>query len=306
MIKILPFIIALASCSCGGLSSGSFPAKTPAGAGTAISLEYLHTITLAGMETAPVGLSAGIDSTLYLCWTEPARIARIDHSGAILSSFNGIDSRTGSVFRPVDLSVAGGVEVYVLDSGSSRILRLDRNLKNALTVYAAPSGRERMFGSFRGLAFERTTGDLYVSDRDTGSIKRIDMLGGNIQTSGGFGSEQTSLIDPAGIDCSTDGAIYVADAGTGAIAVQNHFGAAIRFIGRGRLGTPVDVAVLNNGYMAAACRDRVVVLDINGTIIASTESINSLLLEPQAVAFFDNTLYVSDRHSHSIVVFAVR
>jgi len=274
--------------------------------GAVITLQYLRAITIEGAKTVPVGLSAGIDSSLYLCWTDPAQVARIDRSGVILSSFTGMDSRSGAVFLPLDLSVKGGVEVYVLDSGSARILRLDRNLKNAVTVYAAPAGRDRMFGSFRGVAFDRTAGDLFISDRDTGSILRIDMLGGNIQTSGEFGSGQASLIDPAGIDCGADGTIYIADAGSDAVAVLKHFGAEIRFIGRGTLDTPVDVAVLTDGYVAAACRDRVVVLDSRGTIIASTESANSPELEPQAVAFVDNMLYVSDRHSNTITVFAVR
>jgi DNA-binding beta-propeller fold protein YncE len=257
---------------------------------------------------SPRGLSFGIDGTLYLCDRENSSILRIGSDGETVSSFSGLDSRTERRFLPSDVSVSGGIEIYALDSVNSRILRLDRNLKNAYTVYQPDSGEDQfgIFGKFGGLAFDQTSGDLFVTDTDNGAVVRIDMLGGNIHTSGKFGSERLSLREPLGLDTGADGSIYIADRGNAAVGILPHFGGALSFIGGGMLEAPVDVAVLSNDRIIAADKRGVVIFDRTGTPLAIAGYGTDREMSPRSVAFFGGKIYISDAASSRVLEYSIR
>ncbi len=254
---------------------------------------------------SPWGISFGIDGTLYVCDRDNSSIIRIDSDGNVISRFNGFDSRTERLFMPIDVSVSGGIEIYALDGANSRVLRFDRNLRNAYTIYKPYSDENKLFSTLSGIDFDKISGDLFISDRNNGTVIRIDMFGGNIHTSGGFGSEQTSLRDPAGLDVASDGKLFIADREYGAIAEIHHFGAEIRFIGKGILEAPVDVTVLPEGGIAAA--------DRRGILLFSGEGIPQALagygtdreMHPRSIAYSEGKLYISDAHSASILVYKI-
>ena len=268
-----------------------------------MSLEFIGSIPNTGAVTSPGGITAGFDGSLYVCDHDNARIVRIDTNGRLLAQFEGFDSRTDPLFLPIDISVSGGIEVYVLDSAGSRVFRLDRNLKNAYAVYRSDSDEERRFGTFGGIAFDTRSGDLFISDRDNGAMIRIDMLGGNVQTTGGFGTGRQSLKKPAGLDMASDGSLVIADPGKGALAVLPHFGEAITFIGGDVLEAPTDVAEISPGTYAASDRHGIVIIDRHGTVHATAGFDESNVMSPRSVAFFNEILYVSDGETSSILMY---
>jgi len=252
---------------------------------------------------SPWGISLGIDGTLYVCDRDNSSIIRFDRKGNVISQFSGLDSRTERLFLPIDVSVSGGIEIYALDGANSRILRLDRNLKNAYAIYKPDSDEERLFGSFSGLAFDKKSGDIYVTERNNGTVVRIDMLGGNIHTTGKFGSEKISLREPLGLDVADNGTIYIADRGYGAVGVLHHFGAVLSFIGENNLEAPVDVAVLSGDLVAVADKRGVIILDHSGKPEALAGYGMDREISPRSVAFFEGNLYISDAYSSSILVY---
>ncbi len=273
-----------------------------------ISLEFERMLGGDLKNVSPWGMSFGMDGTLYLCDRDNAGIVRLDCNGNIVASFSGLDSRIGPRFIPSDMSVSGGIEVYALDSVNARILRLDRNLKNAYTIYQPDSNniRAEMFGTFGGLAFDLTTGDLFVTDRDNGTVIRIDMLGGNIHTSGKFGAERRSLNEPRGIDTGLDGAIYIANRGSGVIGVLPHFGGSLSFIGKGVLEAPADVAALPEGRLAVADRQGILILDRAGSPLALAGYGTDRDMSPRSVAFYGGELYISDAITSNVLVYGMK
>ena len=299
----LTLAVLVVFCSCAGAfrpdsDSGSGQSRTIRTTG-AVRLTGSGGITIPGLAHPPEGMSVGLDGSLYLCDTPNARVLKVDPFGRILTAFNEFDSRAEGVFIPADVSVSGGIEVYVLDSGRSRVLRLDRNLRGAYTVYAPDSSQDRLFGAFGGIAFDPATGDIFVTDRDNGTIIRIDMLGGNIQTTGAFGSGRASLSAPAGIDVTPDGSLLIADEG-GTVAIERHFGAEFTLIGRGVLESPFDVAAIDGGSFAVADRRGIVVFDSTGSALAAAGFDGDEPLAPRAIAYSDGILYVSDAASSTI------
>lgn len=305
LLSILPYItIPVSSCS-RGVHPRSFLDIQQQVTGDML-LEQTGSIKNTDAFTSPGGITAGLDGTLYVCDRDNARIVRIDSAGRLRARFEGFDSRTNTLFLPIDISVSGGIEVYVLDSAGSRVFRLDRNLKNAYVVYRAESGEERRFGTFAGIAFDTRSGDIYITDRDRGELLRIDMLGGNIHTSGGFGSGRHSLKKPVGLDTASDGSLVIADTGMKAVAVVPHFGEAVTFVGSDVLEAPLDVTELSTDLYAVADRHGIVIIGRNGTVHAAAGFDDTHEMSPRSVAYHNETLYVSDSAAASILMFRLR
>ncbi|MFC1490315.1 NHL repeat-containing protein [Candidatus Latescibacterota bacterium] len=317
MTRFLLLSIVTVFISCAGTGErGSTPGISPEPAKPFVlpkvsgEIELVFERTLGGNIDikSPWGLSFGIDGTLYLCDRDNSSILRIEPSGEIVSSFSGFDSRTERLFLPSDVSVSGGIEIYALDSVNSRILRLDRNLKNAYAVYQPDSGGDRSmatFGTFGGLAFDQTSGDIFVTDRDNGTVIRIDMLGGNIHTSGKFGSERMSLSEPLGLDVDGDGALYIADRANGAVGILSHFGGTLSFIGGDILEAPVDVAVLPDSRFIAADTRGVMIFDKAGNPLTLAGYGTDREMSPRSVAYSDGKIYISDALSSSVLVYGI-
>jgi len=310
---ILPFILIIA-VSCSGiierratLESGQKslkPLVLPKVSGY-LKLTFVKTLGNNLNIKSPWGISFGIDGTLYICDRDNSSIIRLDSNGNIISRFSGFDSRTERLFLPIDVSVSGGIEIYALDSANSRVLRFDRNLKNAYAIYEPDFDKKRLFGTLNGLAFDKISGDIFITDRDNGTVIRIDMLGGNIHTTGEFGSEKLSLRKPAGLDVADDGTIFIADREYGTVAILPHFGAELTFIGKDTLEAPVDVAVLPDNLVAVADRRGVLILNRTGIPQVLAGFGMDREMTPRSVAYLDGYIYISDVQSASVLVYKI-
>jgi len=252
---------------------------------------------------SPWGISFGVDGTLYVCDRDGSSVVRLDREGMVLSRFSGFSSRVERLYSPLDVCSSAGMSIYAVDAANSRILRFDRNLRNAFVVYRKGESGSRLFGSFNGLAYDRTSGDLYVTDRDTGALIRIDMLGKSISNRGAFGSGKENFREPAGLDVAEDGSIYVADRGAGAVAVLPRFSAEIRYAAGGVLREPVDVAVLPGDRMAVADGEGIVILSKAGNALGFAGFGTDREMSPRSVAFHDGRIYVSDGVSNAVLVY---
>ncbi|MFC1528342.1 NHL repeat-containing protein [Candidatus Latescibacterota bacterium] len=308
----LLFIYMFCSCS-GTIDKGKLsgemtvpePQSTPPVISGDIQLTYVESFGKTAGIVSPWGISFGVDGTLYVCDRDRSSIIRLDREGTGVSRFTGSGSRTERLYSPVDVCSTGGLAIYAVDAANSRVLRFDRNLKHSYVLYKKDSRENRLFSSFNGLAFNKTTGDLFVTDRDTGAIIRIDMLGGTIKSMGAFGSGKESLHEPAGLDVGDDGTIFIADKGAGAVAILRHFGAEIRYIGSKVLESPVDVAAITDSTVAVACKNGVLVLTTSGIAVGIAGYGTDRTMSPRSVAYREGKLFISDGVSGSILVYTI-
>jgi len=272
----------------------------------AVTLTFTGTYGDSARIFSPWGISFGVDGTLYVCDRDRSSIIRLDSEGNTLSRFSGYGSRVERLYSPIDVCSTAGMSIYAVDGSNSRVLRFDRNLKNAFVMYRRDSSGNRLFGSFNGLAFDKTTGDLYITDRDSGALIRIDMLGHTIKSRGAFGTGRESLREPAGLDVAEDGRIIIADRGTGAVAVLDHFAAVIRHIGADALEAPVDVASLPDGSVAVADRSGIVILTESGVPAGRAGYGEDRDMTPRSLAYREGKLFVSDGASGAILAYDVK
>ena len=301
-------------CSCSGMvekeklsgkKTSPKPQLVPPLVTGEMRLTYIKSLGKTAGIVSPWGISFGVDGTLYVCDRDRSSIIRLDSEGNSISRFSGSGSRTERLYSPVDICSTGGLAIYAVDAANSRVLRFDRNLKHSYVLYKKDSAENRLFSSFSGLAFDKTTGDLFITDRDTGALIRIDMLGGTIKSMGAFGSGKESFQEPAGLDVSDDGTIFIADKDAGAVAILSYFGAKIRHIESKVLESPVDVAVLPDGTIAVACRNGVLVLSARGVPLGMAGYGKDRTMSPRSVAYSEGKLYISDGISGSILVYKI-
>lgn len=295
---LLPILIASCAVKPGNQPE---PATPPAVTG-AVSLTF-EGVFGSGARMSPWGISAGVNGDLYVCDREARGVLRLDGTGAVVSRFGGFESRAGRMFSPVDVSASDGVDVFVLDGANSRIIRLDRALREPSTIFGMKADAENRFGVFAGIVLDRETGDLFITDGSNGAIIRLDRTGSTTRVLGGFGSNRGSLREPAGIDIDSDGTLIVADRRRGAVALLPRSGAEIRYIGEGSLESPCDVAALPKGRISVADRRGVLVLNRSGAAVARAGYGTDRKMAPRSVVYHDGRLFISDALTGFILVY---
>jgi hypothetical protein len=301
ILALILFLICFVSCSGKMQEKSQSPSPLPPKVTGSARLIYLG--VTGTQKTAPWGMSFGPDGSLYICDRENSSVIRLNSEGKATSLFNGLESRVERIFAPIDVCSSGGIDIYVLDGANSRIIRLDRGLRNAFVLYNGREDEKNRFGTFNGIAYDRESGDLYITNGSDGSLIRMDMVTRIVSSTGGFGSEKKSLLEPMGLDVDSNGALLVADRKYGAVAVIPHFGSDIRYIGKDVLEAPVDVVSISPDHLAVADRHGVVIISQSGTGEALAGFGVDRKMAPRSVAFFNDKLYVSDALSGSILVY---
>ncbi len=300
-IFLLAVLLAVLLASCAAKpEKASVPVSPPVTTG---AVRLVFESALGGGTLNPQGLSFGAEGSLYVCDRDSRSVLRMDGKGAVVSRFGGFESRAERMFSPVDVAAGDGVDVFALDGVNSRVLRLDRGLREPSTVYGGTGTAGNRFGVFNGIALDPETGDLFLTDGSNGAIVRLDRNGNTPRVMGGFGTDRLGLRDPAGLDMDSRGVLLVADRGRGAVAVISRSGADIRYLGENVLESPVDVAALPDNRLAIADRRGVVILTREGVAEASAGYGVDREITPRAVAFREGKLFVSDARSGSILVY---
>ena len=301
--SFLRIVLVMLAFSCAGKPQPSGHTGPPASTGT-VRLVLADSLgTPGGM--SPRGISFSPDGALYVCDRETRGVLRVNMGDGATVRFGGFDARNGGRFSPDDVDASGGVDVFVLDGANSRVFRLDRGLRNATVISESSSGGRGRFGVFRGIAYDHSSGDVFVTNGTDGAVERIDLLSGITRVLGGFGNERMSLRSPAGIAVSDGNTLLVADEGRGAVAVLSRSGGEIRFIGTSALDAPRDVAAIPGGLLAVADRRGVAIMDRNGIVAGSAGYGADREMQPASVAWRDGSLFIADALSGMILVYAM-
>lgn len=219
----------------------------------------------------PFGIAAGADGTLFVADGVAAhRIYRITPAGEVSVLAGGEEgladgpAAQARFSTPSGLALGADGNLYVADTGNDAIRRIgpdgrvstitgaDAGLNGPVGVAIDASGR---------VIIADTYNDRIVAIEQNGSITTV--AGGNGR---GFEDGAYARFDtPCGVAVGTDGTIYVADAGNGAVRVVTRDG-IVSTLSSFDLGRPLAVAVAGDGSVFVAdARGRVVEIAAGGS-----------------------------------------
>ncbi len=302
-------VTALLFCGCGGyqLESGlSALALT-----RAVHLVFVRSFGERGSSSGcfrqPQGIACASFGHWYVADTGNDRIQEFDGEGRYVREIGGFGWSDGQFNRPAGIAAGRNLDIWVADTYNRRLVRLGQDL-----VWAGVINRDAEGGPLgypNGIALN-VDASIWCTDTDADRLIRLyqetpSELGARIQSTG-------ILSDPAGVACSPDGNIVVADTGNDRIAVFDRFGTLLRTWGEGILLRPRGVNVTPQGdiLIADTGNNRLVFLNRMYHLTGEHGSRGSEygeFLEPCSVASdpAGNVVWVADTGNNRVQVFRV-
>jgi len=170
------------------------------------------------------------------------------------------------------IAVDSSGNVYVADSGNTRVQKFDSNGK-FITQWGYYGDGDGQFSDPEGIAVD-SSGNVYVADSDRDRIQKFDSNGKFITKWGSGGTGDGQFSDPQGIAVDSSGNVYVVDYFNNRIQKFDSNG---KFItkwgstgtGDGQFVNPSDISVDSSGnvYVADNLNDRIQKFDSNGKFI---------------------------------------
>lgn len=236
----------------------------------------------------PSAIALAPDGTLVVAETGSHTITRVDIKSGQSQTLAGVRGRSGfadgdgsaALFNgPIGVAVGPEGTIYVADTYNDRIRAIDaggrvRTLAGGAEpgMMDASNGVDARFDTPCGIAVE-PSGALVVADTENHRLRRVEQSGA-VTTIAGTGEREifdgplfaASFDEPTGVAVSTDGAIYVADAGGSALRVcrfgivpnvqtivgQRGSGLVDGPLEDARLRAPAGVAIAGNGTVIVA------------------------------------------------------
>ncbi len=177
--------------------------------------------------SSPTGVAVDASGNVYVADTQNHRIRKITAAGVVstlagngTSGFANGSSTTAQFFRPEGVAVDASGNVYVADTGNTRIRKITAG---GVVSTLASSGTDALFSNPSGVAVD-ASGNVYVAEHSNNRIRKIT-TGGVVSTLAGSGTE--GFADGSGTDAlfsnpnevamDASGNVYVADTGNNRI-----------------------------------------------------------------------------------------
>ncbi len=221
---------------------------------------------------------------------------------------------------PRNLATAPDGSVYVVDTGNSRVLKVDKAGKvltswGSRTLEGQTPPAEGTFNEPWGIASDGQ-GNVYIADTWNHRIQKFDREGKFLLEwgTGGMSSDGTDRFwGPRGVVVSLEGNVYVTDTGNRRVLVfdpQGKFLFEFDQQGDAQLDEPVGIAIGADGlvYVADTWNKRVAVFSLQGKFERSwpVGGWNSVSIDNKPSLAIDrqDRVYLTDPEGYRVLVYA--
>lgn len=150
------------------------------------------------------GIAVGQDGNLYATDAKMNRLQVFDPQGRYVRSWGQKGKGSGSFAVPMGVAVDDEGNVYVADSKMRRVQKF-----SASGQYVASFADKLAYPT--DVAFDRTSGNLFVLDGAGCNFMEFSPNGQNVRTFGGPGTGNGQFLKPNGITVDASGNVFVAD-----------------------------------------------------------------------------------------------
>ncbi|MGH8227115.1 MAG: NHL repeat-containing protein, partial [Steroidobacteraceae bacterium] len=210
-----------------------------------------------------------------------------DSFGCTAAVASGAAATTGTTFKnPAGVAVDASGNVYVADSGNSRIVEIaSTGAVTTLLNSGQVSGPE-------GVAVDSSGNHVYVADTNQDEI--LEYSGGTVTTL----APAWTFSAPAGVAVDSSGDVYVADTGNGWVEEISTSGTATRLAKSFTFAAPTGIAVdsVGNVYVADAGTTKIV--EISGSTVTTLPEVFAY---PSGIAVDSaGDIYVADTNDFEV------
>lgn len=138
-------------------------------------------------------------------------VQKFDSIGTLLTQWGSFGSGNGQFISPYHLAADASGNVYVADTGNSRIQKFD-NVGTFLTKWGSPGSGDGQFNSPVGVAVDGS-GNVYVTDELNYRVQKFDNTGTFVAQWGSNGNGDGQFINPTGVAVDGSGNVFVGDTG---------------------------------------------------------------------------------------------
>ncbi len=253
-----------------------------------------------------------------------ARVQRFDKDGKFLSKFGSAGAGDGQFSLPLaDLGPSGITtdedgNIYVTDTWGYRIEKFDPTGKLAMKWGVGQDTQGNLdlnrqypasFYGPRSIAYDKTTGELFITDTGNRRVVVYDKLGQFKRQFGSKGNGPGQFDEPVSLALSPDGKVYVADLRNKRIQLLDKQGA---YLGEIAVPTWKEVApaepylafnAQGDLFATDPSNGAVMRYDPSGKLITTYNQASGLAVQnPIGLTFdADGNLYIADAKRHAIV-----
>jgi tripartite motif-containing protein 71 len=162
---------------------------------------------------APYGLDVDSDGNVYIADNSNNRIVKLDSNLSFSATFT--DAFSVNFSYPYDVKVSG-TDLYVLDSGHDRIVKMT-TAGAAVTQWGSHGTGNGEFSMPEFLEIDHRNGNIYVADSTSYRVQLLNPSGTYMSQWGGHGTGDSQFggsvpsDSPRGIAVDSTGKVYVVD-----------------------------------------------------------------------------------------------
>ena len=212
----------------------------------------------------------------------------------------------GELLNPKGVAVDEDGNIYVVDSGNSRIQVFDKD-GNYKFMFGGKGSKDFQFMMPVGIAVFKNRvfiTDSYSNNPLSNKVVVFDKQGRFLYSFGELGSEGGNFINPTGIYCSDSGYLYVCNQGNRRIEKFTLDGVFISSFGSEYLKNPYGIFIKGSKiYITDISEKKILIFDENSQKLISKID-NKKVLSPRGICVdSEENIYVVDRANYSIFKF---
>ena len=147
----------------------------------------------------PYGIALDRNGSIFVTNVYPSgyNVVKFDQRGNFLSAFGSTGSGDGQFNYPVGIGIDPSGNIYVVDTGNSRVQKFDQNGTYQSQFGSFGSG-DGQFNFPTGIAFD-TAGGIYITDTGNNRVQKFDHSGIYQNQFGSYGQGNGQFFGPTGI-----------------------------------------------------------------------------------------------------------
>ena len=251
----------------------------------------------------PYGIAFNSQGDMIISERDAHQVSVFDIRGQRIRTFGSRGDSPEQMNYPRGIATDDADNIYV--SSKHQLLKFTGR-GELITCVGQRGSKEGEFNAPRGVTLYDN--QVHVCDRDNHRIQVFDLDLNFIRSIGSRGKGRGEFDSPLDVKLDTAGNMYVAEWGNERVQVIDSSGHFIRFFGKGKLGNPTALHIVDKYvYVSDYSGDCIVVFDTSGNFVTSfgrPGPKEGELYYPYCItSCADGYIYVCEYFNHRVQIF---